>query len=200
MGQFSSIRYGSRVVNNTLNVFYRCGHSIVFCNFAICLRKFNFAKCFNTLSRKCNSHFFPRRQICCVHFNDTNRPSRGFERTGIIVSVTRLGELLDFGQLWKLLAKINLPKSSTFLGVSKSIIFGQLLETFGNFFLVTLVTVHKVHHNNLLWQLFIALNASAKLSSLNKQEGGEAVGSYTIKLKAEKESEELTLDLKMSRT
>ena len=132
MGQFSSIRYGSRVVNNTLNVFYRCGHSIVFCNFAICLRKFNFAKCFNTLSRKCNSHFFPRRQICCVHFNDTNRPSRGFERTGIIVSVTRLGELLDFGQLWKLFAKINLPKSSTFLGVSKSIIF--LVKSFlGNF-------------------------------------------------------------------
>ena len=52
-------------------------------------------------------------------------------------SVTRLGELLDFGQLLKPLATINLPKSPTFLGnfckvvkiyhISSEIIFGQLL-------------------------------------------------------------------------
>ena len=52
-------------------------------------------------------------------------------------SVTRLGELLDFGQLSKPLATINLPKSPTFLGnfckvvkiyhISSEIIFGQLL-------------------------------------------------------------------------
>ena len=42
-------------------------------------------------------------------------------------SVTRLGDILDFGQVLKPLATINLPKSPTFLGnfvkVSKSIIF-----------------------------------------------------------------------------
>ena len=52
-------------------------------------------------------------------------------------SVTRYGDLLDFGQLLKPLAAINLPKSPTFLGIflegvkinhfSSEIIFGQLL-------------------------------------------------------------------------
>ena len=61
-------------------------------------------------------------------------------------SVTRLGDLLDFGQVFK----INLPKSPSFLGIfckgvkiynfSSKIIFGQLLWTFGNYFLVTLVS------------------------------------------------------------
>ena len=59
-------------------------------------------------------------------------------------SVTRLGNLLKFGQLLKPLTTINLPKSPTFLGnfckgvkiyhFSSEIIFGQLLQTFGNFF------------------------------------------------------------------
>ena len=63
--------------------------------------------------------------------------------------VNRLGDLLDLGQLLKPLATINLPKSPTFLGnfcesvkiyhFSNEIIVGQLLQTFGNFFLVTLV-------------------------------------------------------------
>ena len=64
-------------------------------------------------------------------------------------SVTRQGDLLDFGQVLKPLATISLPKSTTFLEtifaeVSKSlhfssgIIFGQLLWTFCNFLLVTL--------------------------------------------------------------
>ena len=52
-------------------------------------------------------------------------------------SVTRLGDLLDFGQLLKPLGTINLPKSPTFLGNCckgvKSIIF--LVESFlGNFY------------------------------------------------------------------
>ena len=51
--------------------------------------------------------------------------------------VTRLGDLLDFGQFFKALATINLPKSPTFLGnackdvkifnFSSDFIFGQLL-------------------------------------------------------------------------
>ena len=52
-------------------------------------------------------------------------------------SVTRLGDLLDFGQVFKALGKINLAKSPTFLGnfckgvkiyhFSSEIIFRQLL-------------------------------------------------------------------------
>ena len=54
----------------------------------------------------------------------------------VITSVPRLGDLLDFGQLFKPLEAINLPKSPTFLGnfckgvkiyhFSSEIIFGQL--------------------------------------------------------------------------
>ena len=64
-------------------------------------------------------------------------------------SVTRLGDFLDFGQLYKAFGKINLPKSPTFLGIfckgvkiyhfSSEINFGQLLLTFGDFLLVTLI-------------------------------------------------------------
>ena len=64
-------------------------------------------------------------------------------------SVTRLGVFLHFGQLFKSLATINLPKSLTFLGnfckgvkiyhFSSEIIFGQLLHRFGDFYLVTLI-------------------------------------------------------------
>ena len=53
------------------------------------------------------------------------------------ISVTRLGDLLDFGNFLKPLAAINLPKSPTFLGnfvkVSKSIIF-QVKSFLGNFY------------------------------------------------------------------
>ena len=69
----------------------------------------------------------------------------------IIFSVTRSGDLLDFGKLLKSLATINLPKSPKFLGnfrkgvkiyhFSSEIMFRQLLQTFGNFFLVTLTLV-----------------------------------------------------------
>ena len=61
----------------------------------------------------------------------------------------QIGRFLHFGRLLKRLATINLPKSLTFLGnfckglkiyhFSSEIIFVQLLLTFGNFFLVTLV-------------------------------------------------------------
>ena len=69
----------------------------------------------------------------------------------IETSLTRLGDLLDFGfgQLFK--AFVNLPKSLTCLdnfciGVksyhfSTEIIFRQLLLTFGDFFLVTLESI-----------------------------------------------------------
>ena len=73
---------------------------------------------------------------------------------GTETSVTRLGNLLDFGQILKPLATINLPKSPTFLGTvcegvkiyhfSNEIIFGQLLKTFGDFFLVTLTETEGV--------------------------------------------------------
>ena len=64
-------------------------------------------------------------------------------------SVTRLGDLLDFWQVLKPLATINLPKYSTFLGnfcknveiyhFTSEIILGPPLKTFGDFFLVTLI-------------------------------------------------------------
>ena len=65
--------------------------------------------------------------------------------------MTRLGYLLDFGQLFKPLETIILPKSPTFLGnfckgvkilhfnFSSEIIFGELIQTFGDFLLVILV-------------------------------------------------------------
>ena len=69
-----------------------------------------------------------------------------------VISVTRLGDFFDFGQLLKPLA-INLPKSPTFLGnfckgvkichFSSEIIFGQLLSTFGDFFPVTLHVIQQ---------------------------------------------------------
>ena len=51
-----------------------------------------------------------------------------------MLSVTRLDDLLDFGQLLKPLATINLPKFLTFfVQVSKGVIF--LLKSFlGNFY------------------------------------------------------------------
>ena len=65
------------------------------------------------------------------------------------ISVTRFGDLLDFGKLLKPLAIINLPKSPTVFGnfcvgakifhFSSEILFGQLLWTFGDFSLVTLI-------------------------------------------------------------
>ena len=72
--------------------------------------------------------------------------------------MTRLGDLLDFGQVLKHLAAINLAKSPTFLdnfckGVkiylfSSEIIFGQLLLTCGDFYLVTpaIFYFRPVHH------------------------------------------------------
>ena len=53
------------------------------------------------------------------------------------ISVTRSGDLLDFGQLFKPLATINLPRFATFLGnVCKGVkIYHFLLKSFlGNFY------------------------------------------------------------------
>ena len=78
----------------------------------------------------------------------------------MVGSVTRLCNLLDFGQPLKPLATIHLAKSPTFLGnffngvkiyhFSSEIIFGQLLKTFGDFVLVTLVLIQ-------LFDLFLSL-------------------------------------------
>ena len=67
-------------------------------------------------------------------------------------SEPRLGDILDFGPLLKPLATIYLPKAPTFLGnfckgvkiyhFCSEIIFGQLLQTFGDFFLVLLPMAH----------------------------------------------------------
>ena len=61
-----------------------------------------------------------------------------------MISVTRLGDFLHFGHLLKPFATNNLPKSLTFFGnfckgvniyhFSSDIIFGQILQTFGDFF------------------------------------------------------------------
>ena len=78
-------------------------------------------------------------------------------------SVTRSGDLLAFGNFLKPLATNVLPKSPIFLGnfckgnkihhFSSEIIFGQLLQTFGNFFLVTLITTFPTpdHTKRNLW-------------------------------------------------
>ena len=103
-------------------------------------------------------------------------------------SVTRLGDLLDFGQLLKPLATINLPKSLTFLGnfckvakifnFSCAIIFGQLLQTFGDFFLVTLyVSMNGLPPVLLVWiqvfslfQINIFTNVTYLLVWLNRNQ------------------------------
>ena len=64
-------------------------------------------------------------------------------RIFIVLTVTRLGNFLHFGQLFQALATISLPKSLTFLGnfckgvkiyhFSSEIIFGQLLQTLAIF-------------------------------------------------------------------
>ena len=71
-----------------------------------------------------------------------------FHLTLPLFSVTRLGDFFNFGNFLRPLATNNLPKSPTFLGsfckvlkfyhFSSEIILGQLLKTFGEFFLVTL--------------------------------------------------------------
>ena len=82
----------------------------------------------------------------------------------MLVSVTRFGDFLHLGRLLKPLATIILLKSPTVLGnfckgvkiyhFSSPIIFGKLLLTFGDFFLVTLDVTHnpplptiRVRHN-----------------------------------------------------
>ena len=75
-----------------------------------------------------------------AHLLKLNKDRRKCEKSDVGISVTRLGNLLDFGPL----ATINFPKSPTVLGnfckdvkiysFSSDTSFGQLLQTFGNFF------------------------------------------------------------------
>ena len=100
----------------------------------------------------CQNRFCQRYQISILKWKKLLK----FETFGEIFldfasSVTRLGNLLDFGQR---LATTNLPKYLTFLdnfckGVkiylfSSEIQFGPLLKTFGDFYLVTLFARIKI--------------------------------------------------------
>ena len=86
-------------------------------------------------------------------------------------SVTRLCDLLDFGQVFKPLATINLPKSPTFLcnfckdvkinHFSSEIFLGQLLKTLGNFFLVTLHSASQSKPANGLTKIFVISDQNA---------------------------------------
>ena len=92
--------------------------------------------------RSFKSHDFEWFQIFNLFLNERDR--KPFGKISRQASVTRLNDLSDFGKFLKPLATINLPKSPTFLskfckGVkiyhfSSEIIFGQLLQTFGDFF------------------------------------------------------------------
>ena len=73
-------------------------------------------------------------------------------RFGYVTSVTRLGDILDFGQLFKAFGNNYLAPIFPFLGnfckgvkiihFSIETIFGQLLQKFGNFYLVTLAVTN----------------------------------------------------------
>ena len=95
----------------------------------------------NDFAKQCNKNIRSKRLL-----------KRG--AGSLAASVTRLGDLLDFGNFLKPLAIIILPKSPTLLGnfcklvkiyhFSSLIIFGPLLQTFGDFFLVTLLSWEKL--------------------------------------------------------
>ena len=73
--------------------------------------------------------------MVCLGIEPWSAADEGWK--AVVASVTRFGDLLDFGQLLKPLATINLPQSPLFLGnfckgvkifnISSEIIFGQLL-------------------------------------------------------------------------
>ena len=77
--------------------------------------------------------------------------------TCIASSVTRLGNFVHFGQLFKAFGNNLFVQISYILrhfckGVkiyhfSSEIIFGQLLQTFGNFYLVTLIASIVFYHH-----------------------------------------------------
>ena len=119
----------------------------------------NFKAARNSISAKCTSNqksMIPLYLVSSVHLLDRswiswgytfreNKFFSGHQCSWILTtSVTRLGNLLDFEQVLKPMATINLPKSLKFLGnfckgvkiyhFSSEIIFGQLLLTFGDFF------------------------------------------------------------------
>ena len=91
-------------------------------------------------------------------------------------SVTRVGDFCTLGNFLKPFATMNLPKSPTFLGnfckgakiiqFSNEILFGQLLQTFGDFYLVTLLrdpfTFNNYHH----YLLIMFFTSKVKLRKL----------------------------------
>ena len=65
---------------------------------------------------------------------------------GAVVSVTRLGDFLHFEQPFKATLKLpellgNFCKGVKIINFCSEIIFGQLLQRFGDFYLVTLAVV-----------------------------------------------------------
>ena len=78
----------------------------------------------------------------------------------LLVSVTRLGDFLEFGQLFKALATINLPKLPTFLGnfckgvkifnFSSGIIFGNFYGNLAIFSGHTGWSIYTLYDNNLI--------------------------------------------------
>ena len=84
-------------------------------------------------------------------------------------SVTRLGDK-NLGNFLKPLATINLPKYPTFLGIFckgvkiyhfySAINFGQLLQTFDDFFLVTLVMSKNIGSELITMAFCLAIGAS----------------------------------------
>ena len=95
--------------------------------------------------------------------------------------MTRLGNLLKFGQLLKPLTTINLPKSPTFLGnfckgvkiyhFSSEIIFGQLLQTFGNFFWSTVPELRENRYKHLAALDLIRISAEKSRTEVNSKLG-----------------------------
>ena len=83
------------------------------------------------------------------------------------VSVTRFGDFWTLGNFWKPLATTILTKSPTFLGKfckGVKIIFGQLLQTFGDFLQFTLLYVHKTYIYN-IWQCIVKRRNKTKRDS-----------------------------------
>ena len=99
-----------------------------------------------------------------------------------LASVTRVGDFCTLGNFLKPVATINLPKSPTLLGnfckgakiihFSNEIIFGQLLWTFGNFYLVTLVTapIASNWHRTNLFHLNLELHIPLKCMRVHLSE------------------------------
>ena len=140
-----------------------------------------------SLKQPQGSYKFEFYFIICRRFWDAQKIQRKMFDSD---SVTRLGDLLDVGQLFKACGTIILPESLTFSGkfckgvkiyhFSSEIFFGQLLQTFGDFLLLTLdsnneavfihwfCSYHPFNHSDLIVSSQICLFTSRfKLRSLD---------------------------------